>query len=121
MLSTVATVFRPAPDSRSFFRAAADLRNGLHQRELWLALGWQDIKQRYSRSVLGPFWITISTGLQAAAMGGFIAMLMNRPVSEFLPYVAVGMIVWNLIHVSIIDGSETSSPTRASSNNSLRH
>ncbi|GAB2512232.1 galactan export ABC transporter permease subunit Wzm/RfbD [Nocardia heshunensis] len=94
------------PKARSITRAMDDLRTGFQQRELWLALGWQDIKQRYRRSVLGPFWITISTGLQAGAMGGFFAMLLNRPISEFLPYVTVGMIVWNLIYASIIEGSE---------------
>ena len=42
-------------------RAWADLVDGCGRRELWLHLGWQDIKQRYRRSVLGPFWITIGT------------------------------------------------------------
>src|SRR5690606_9032242 len=51
-------------DSQSFARAFKDMRDGFGQRELWLSLGWQDIKQRYRRSVLGPFWITIATGVQ---------------------------------------------------------
>ena len=29
--------------------------------------GWQDIKQRYRRSTLGPLWITIATGVMALA------------------------------------------------------
>ena len=39
-----------APESRSetFRTAWNDLRKGFQQRELWLALGWQDIKQRYA-------------------------------------------------------------------------
>ena len=66
-------VIPPAPevsDSRTFRRAFADLQDGLYSSELWLHLGWQDIKQRYRRSVLGPFWITIATGTTAVAMGG---------------------------------------------------
>ena len=51
----------PVSDSQSFKRAFGDLRTGFSQRELWLHLGWQDIKQRYRRSVIGPFWITIAT------------------------------------------------------------
>ena len=66
-------------DSQTFRRAVGDLRQGLHQRELWLSLGWQDIKQRYRRSVIGPFWITIATGLQATAFGILYSALLNMP------------------------------------------
>ena len=59
-----------AAQSRTFSRAWGDLADGFGKRELWLQLGWQDIKQRYRRSVLGPFWITIATGATAVAMGG---------------------------------------------------
>ncbi|WP_245672809.1 ABC transporter permease [Aldersonia kunmingensis] len=96
----------PVSDSHTFRRGFRDLRQGLTQRELWLSLGWQDIKQRYRRSVLGPFWITIATGLQAAAMGILYSALLDIPLSEFLPYVTVGLIVWNLISASILEGSE---------------
>jgi ABC-2 type transport system permease protein len=51
-----------ASDSKTMARAVRDLTEGFGKRELWLHLGWQDIKQRYRRSVLGPFWITIATG-----------------------------------------------------------
>ena len=96
----------PASDSQTFRRAFKDLRDGFAQRELWLSLGWQDIKQRYCRSVIGPFWITIATGVQAAAMGILYSALLDIPLDEFLPYVTVGLIVWNLISASILEGSE---------------
>ncbi|MFF2086544.1 ABC transporter permease [Nocardia sp. NPDC058176] len=82
------------------------MRDGFHQRELWLSLGWQDIKQRYRRSVLGPFWITIATGLQALAMGLLYSTLLDQPISEYLPYVTIGLIVWNVISAAILDGSD---------------
>ncbi len=93
-------------DSQSFGRAFKDLRDGFAQRELWLSLGWQDIKQRYRRSVLGPFWITISTAVQAAAIGLLYATLLAQPLREYLPYVTVGIIVWNVIEASIIEGAD---------------
>ncbi|ANS25152.1 galactan export ABC transporter permease subunit Wzm/RfbD [Rhodococcus opacus] len=96
----------PTSDSQTFRRAFKDLRDGFAQRELWLSLGWQDIKQRYRRSVIGPFWITIATGVQAAAMGILYSALLDIPLDEFLPYVTVGLIVWNLISASILEGSE---------------
>ncbi|MFC7451047.1 ABC transporter permease [Rhodococcus daqingensis] len=96
----------PVSDSQTFRRGFKDLRDGFAQRELWLNLGWQDIKQRYRRSVIGPFWITIATGVQATAIGILYAALLDIPLAEFLPYVTVGLIVWNLINASIIEGSE---------------
>ena len=49
-------------------------------------LGWQDIKQRYRRSVLGPIWITIATGTMAVALGGLYSKLFKLELSEHLPY-----------------------------------
>ncbi|MFD4368995.1 ABC transporter permease [Rhodococcus sp. NPDC058521] len=96
----------PDSDSQTFRRAFKDLKGGFAHRELWLSLGWQDIKQRYRRSVIGPFWITIATGVQASAIGLLYAALLDIPLDEFLPYVTVGLIVWNLINASITEGSE---------------
>ena len=93
-------------DSKTFARAWRDLREGFSKRELWLHLGWQDIKQRYRRSVLGPFWITIATGATAVAMGLLYSKLFKLELSEHLPYVTMGLIVWNLINASILEGAD---------------
>ena len=92
--------------SKTMARAWRDLREGFGKRELWLHLGWQDIKQRYRRSVLGPFWITIATGATAVAMGLLYSKLFKLELSEHLPYVTMGLIVWNLINASILEGAE---------------
>jgi ABC-2 type transport system permease protein len=87
-------------------RAWGDLVAGFSKRELWLHLGWQDIKQRYRRSVLGPFWITIATGTTAVAMGGLYSKLFHLELSEHLPYVTLGLIIWNLINAAILEGAD---------------
>ena len=71
------TVIESGDQSRTFKRAWGDLADGFSKRELWLFLGWQDIKQKYRRSVLGPFWITIATGTTAVAMGLLYSKLFN--------------------------------------------
>ncbi|MEX6464295.1 ABC transporter permease [Dietzia cinnamea] len=93
-------------DSHTFRRAVADLRQGLGQRELWLSLGWQDIKQRYRRSTLGPLWITIATGVMAVALGLLYSILFQIPLAEFLPHVTVGLIMWGFISGCIKEGAE---------------
>ena len=100
------TFIDAAAQSRTFARAKGDLTDGLRRRELWLHLGWQDIKQRYRRSVLGPFWITIATGTTAVAMGGLYSKLFHLDLSVHLPYVTLGLIIWNLINAAILEGAD---------------
>jgi ABC-2 type transport system permease protein len=95
-----------AAQSRTLSRAWLDLVDGFARRELWLHLGWQDIKQRYRRSVLGPFWITIATATTAVAMGALYSKLFHLELSVHLPYVTLGLIVWNLINAAIIEGAD---------------
>ena len=95
-----------AAQSKTFTRAWGDLTDGYRKRELWLHLGWQDIKQKYRRSVLGPFWITIATGTTAVAMGGLYSKLFHLELSEHLPYVTLGLIIWNMINASILEGAD---------------
>ena len=95
-----------AAQSKTMTRAWGDLVAGFGKRELWLHLGWQDIKQRYRRSVLGTFWITIATGTTAVAMGGLYSKLFHLELSEHLPYVTLGLIIWNLINAAILEGAD---------------
>ena len=92
--------------SRSWKRAFADISQGWKQRPLWGYLGWQDIKQRYRRSVLGPLWISISMGVIALGLGILYSALFDIPIATFLPHVAVGLLIWNFVSGCILEGSE---------------
>ncbi|MDQ2583208.1 galactan export ABC transporter permease subunit Wzm/RfbD [Saccharothrix yanglingensis] len=109
-MQPTSTVERPAaplaPNSRTFARAFADVRDAWRQRELWGHLGWQDIKQRYRRSIIGPLWITISMGTTALALGLLYSQLFNQQISTFLPYVTAGFIIWNFILGVVTEGTE---------------
>ena len=93
--------------SRTFRRAIADIVGGWRERELWSHLGWQDIKQRYRRSVLGPLWITISQAVLALGLGLLYSQLFKLHLPTFLPYIVTGFIVWNFISGCLTEGMET--------------
>ena len=95
----------PPSNSKTWNMAMRDLARGWGQHELWLQLGWQDIKQRYRRSTLGPLWITIATGVMSLALGLLYSLLFQIDVAEFLPHVTVGFIVWGFISGCIRDGA----------------
>jgi lipopolysaccharide transport system permease protein len=74
-----------------------DFFDGLRLVPIWGMLGWHDIRQRYRRSVIGPFWLTISTAIMVGALGFVYSGLFNQEMSKYLPFIAVGLIVWGFI------------------------
>lgn len=87
--------------------ALADFASAILLAELWLTMGWYDVRQRYSRSVFGPFWLTISLAVFVAGLGVTYAALFRVPVAAYLPYVTVGMVLWSLITALLNEGAAT--------------
>jgi len=85
--------------------ALDDLWTGLRSWRLSQFLAWQDIKQRYRRSTLGPIWLTLSFGIQMFTMGFLSSALFGSALSKSLPYVCAGMLFWSLITQTINDGA----------------
>jgi ABC-type polysaccharide/polyol phosphate export permease len=81
----------PLPAATS---AADDLLDGLRQWDLWGRLGWLEIKRRYRRTMIGPFWSAISLGAFVMALGGVGAGLWGQQSKNYLPFLAAGMVVW---------------------------
>lgn len=84
--------------------AVEDIQNSFKKFPLAWILGLKDIRQRYRRSVLGPFWITISMGSLIATIGVLFGTIFNTPMSNFLPFLALGVIIWGLISGIILEG-----------------
>jgi len=77
--------------------AIKDLKDGICSIHLWPMLGWQEIKQRYRRSLLGPLWLTISTGVMIGGMGPLYSKLFNQDLSVYFGFLAVSLVIWMLI------------------------
>lgn len=84
--------------------AWSDMVAGLASWRLWVRLGWNDILQRYRRSILGPFWLTASMAIMIVALGVLYAGLFNTPVEDFLPFLCVGLLVWTLLASFLVEG-----------------
>jgi ABC-type polysaccharide/polyol phosphate export permease len=83
--------------------ASADLRRGLSEWRLWLVLGVNDVRQRYHRSLIGQFWITVSMLVTIGALGLVYSYLFRLSVRDYLPSLAIGIVVWALISSIVID------------------
>ena len=94
----------PCPIPSQTVLALLDIVQGARARYLWGMLGWQDIRGRYRRSILGPFWLTISMGVLVAALGALYGTLLKIGTADYVPFLALGFIVWTLISGLITDG-----------------
>jgi len=77
---------------------------GLDRLSLVATLGWQDIRGRYRRSALGPFWLTISMGVMIASIGLVFGQIFKTPMDEYLPFLTIGIILWAFITDTINQG-----------------
>ncbi len=87
--------------------ALGDLMEGMSKSWMWSAMAMQDIRLRYRGSVLGPFWLTISTVIMVAAIGLIYARLFNMDVGRYLPFLTIGLVIWQFVSLLIIEGCQT--------------
>ncbi|MEH6418223.1 ABC transporter permease [Pseudomonas sp. CGJS7] len=88
-------------------RAWLDVKNGIAGYRVWMALAQYEIRQRYRRSILGPFWITITMMVLILGMGPLYGSLFGLSLDEFIPFLAMGVISWGLISSLILEGCST--------------
>lgn len=86
--------------------AGKDFAASFRQTPLWSVLAVNDVLARYRGSVLGPFWITISTAAFVAGISFLYAGLMHVSTAKYVPWMATGVVVWNLINGMINEGSD---------------
>jgi lipopolysaccharide transport system permease protein len=88
-------------------QALADVVDGAALWRLGLTLGWLDIKLRYRGSLLGPFWLTISTAVWIGAMGTLYSLLFHMELHGYLPYLATSLVLWTAINGLVGDACNT--------------
>lgn len=82
-------------------QAVGDVTAGARLWPLALTLGWFDIRLRYRGSVLGPFWLTLSTAVMVAALGVLYSALFKMELHDYLPYLAVSLVMWNTLNTLV--------------------
>lgn len=87
--------------------ALDDIRQGFARSNLWLLLGWADIRLKFRRSLLGPLWVTISTAIMLVALGFVYAALFKMDLKQYFPFLAAGIVIWSLISSLVIEGCQT--------------
>jgi lipopolysaccharide transport system permease protein len=84
-------------------QALADLRGGWALLRLAGVLGWLDIRLRYRGSLLGPFWLTLSTAVMVASLGFLYSTLFHMELRNYLPFLALSLVLWGYISTLVTD------------------
>jgi lipopolysaccharide transport system permease protein len=84
--------------------AAADIAAAIRRYRLAGMLGWQDVAQRYRRSAIGPFWLTLSVAVTIGTIGFVFSQVFKSSLAEFLPFLATGLVLWNFISTTLNEG-----------------
>jgi ABC-type polysaccharide/polyol phosphate export permease len=66
---------------------------------------WMDIKCRYRRSVIGPFWETINVLVNIIGMAYVASTVFHTNTMSNLPYVGLGIIVWGALLGVVNEGT----------------
>lgn len=85
--------------------AFLDLWRGLRSYDMWGRFAVHDIRQRFRRSVLGPFWFTLSMGIMVGALGLVFGTLFQQDPRDALPHIATGLIFWGLLTSCVSEGT----------------
>jgi lipopolysaccharide transport system permease protein len=86
-------------------RAMADLTTGFASWRLAWALARLDLRNRYRGSVIGPFWVTLSTAVMVVGLGLLYSQLLRQDITLYLPHLAVSLIVWNTLASLVPDAT----------------
>jgi lipopolysaccharide transport system permease protein len=94
------------PKQNAVLSAFKDIQQGIKKWRTALMLAYLDVKLRYRRSVLGPFWITISMGITVFLTGYLYGHLFHVDLQSYYPFFAAGMLAWSFISAAIPELTE---------------
>ncbi|QXZ80908.1 ABC transporter permease [Rhizobium sp. L51/94] len=87
--------------TRPIHDALSDVAEAIRKHHLATIFGWQDVAQRYQRSRIGAFWITINMSVLMLTIGVIFGSLFRTPMVDFLPYLCAGLVVWGYLSTVI--------------------
>lgn len=74
------------------------------QWRTWFLMGNQDVRLRYKRSIIGPFWISLTMLATILGIGLLYSMIFKQEFVPFLTFFACGLLAWNFLASLFIEG-----------------
>jgi lipopolysaccharide transport system permease protein len=83
--------------------ASDDLAAAIRNYRLCWVLACLDIKARYRGSLLGPFWLTLSTAVMVSALGFLYSTLFRTDLHDYLPFLALSLVLWGFLQTLVTE------------------
>lgn len=84
-----------------------DLRSAYYLKGFCWQLARLKLKNQYRGSVLGPFWITISSSVFFIGLGVVYSQLWNMPLDQYLPWLISGFSIWICVSQIVNESTNT--------------
>ncbi|MEL7488590.1 MAG: ABC transporter permease [Pseudomonadota bacterium] len=104
-VEAAAPVFEFDAAGGRFKYAYDDLKAALSRPQLMYTLIKNDFAVRFQGSMLGGFWVTVTTLATVTGLGLMYSQIFGASLKVYFPYVAVGIIVWGVISSLINEGA----------------
>lgn len=91
---------------QEFYRlCVADIVEAVGMWRVWLLSAASDLTSRYRRSTLGPFWASISMGMQALVTAMVLGLLFKQSIPQYLPFICLSLVIWYFLLNTVNEGS----------------
>lgn len=91
---------------KQFTLALQDFAEAITRFQVWRNLGALEVKQKYQRSVLGPWWISITMLIFILVLGTVFSRVLSIQFAEYIPYFSAGYLLWLHISTCINESTE---------------
>lgn len=89
--------------SAALAEATRDIVGGARRLRLASWLAATDLEARYHRTVFGSFWSLLSQAVWVGSIALAFSLLFRISLTEFLPYLAVGMGLWTFLSGVLVE------------------
>ena len=98
-------VLRSTAAQSPFTIAFRDFHDTWALRRLWLRLGYMDVRRRYRKTILGPFWATGQIAVYIICVGFIFSNVLSTDRDAYIPYLTTGFIAWMFVYTNLQETS----------------
>lgn len=102
----IEAIYRDVATTKEPVRTVQSATTGpLDAIQIAATLAWSDMRHRYVRSLLGPFWMSIQMAIMVAVIGSVTGHLSSASTISHLPMLALSLTAWNFLNSVILDAT----------------
>jgi len=77
----------------------------ISKTRLPVAMAFNEVKIRYARTSIGPWWQTINMLVLSLVLSFVFTKVFNTPSEQYIPFLITGLIFWNFMQAVLVESS----------------